>query len=64
MRGMRHAFFLYACVYNVSLDIVVSVGNLSEWIEYENRNINDQINDAMPGVDVWGIGTETTTGVQ
>ena len=41
--------FLYACVYNVSLDIVVSVGNLSEWIEYENRNINDQINDAMPG---------------
>ena len=71
---------------DVSLDISYSVGNLTEWIEYENRTIrlnntldgldkrdrkeflkqydqayiNREIDNTLPGLDVWGIGTETT----
>lgn len=70
---------------NISLDIQYSAGNLTEWIEYDNRTrrlnntlngmsgrerkefikqynqayINGEIDNYMPGLEVWGIGTDT-----
>lgn len=71
---------------DVSLDIQYSAGDLTEWIEYDNRErwlnntlnsmsererkefikqynqsyINGEIDRYMPGLEVWGVGSDTT----